>query len=215
MPNTQSNKSEPKKAKGPVANNKWLTDFADITVDEKELEALDSEENALNLGSEVSFKEIFEKSQTTSNIKEGEVVNGAVVSVSGDFVTVDIGYKMEGLVFLDEFRDQEGKISVKAGDHVVVYLEKMENEHGVMILSRNKAETIKAWDSIAEACERDEIISGVVTKKVKGGLEVDIGVKAFLGSDLLDCVFGILCFLKTTFHMDLPLTCGLQRPSKN
>ncbi len=186
MSNTQQTNSENKKAKGPVANNKWLTDFADITVDETELEALDSKENAPNAGSEVSFKEIFEKSQTNNNIKEGEVVNGAVVSVSGDFVTVDIGYKMEGLVFIDEFRDAEGKVNVKAGDHVVVYLEKMENENGVMILSRNKAETIKAWDSISEACERDEIISGVGTKKGKGGLEVDIGVKAFLPGSQID-----------------------------
>jgi small subunit ribosomal protein S1 len=75
---------------------------------------------------------------------------------------------------------------VKAGDHVVVYLERMENEQGVMILSRNKAEIIKAWDSIAEACERDEVISGTVTKKVKGGLEVDIGVKAFLPGSQID-----------------------------
>ncbi|HEY8280479.1 MAG TPA: 30S ribosomal protein S1 [Bdellovibrionota bacterium] len=185
MANTQMN-NEPKKAKGPIANNKWLTEFADVTVDEKELEQIDSRENAPDLKGEVSFKDIFEKTQTTSNVREGEVVNGAVVSVTGDFVTVDIGYKMEGLVYIDEFRDQEGKVNVKAGDHVVVYLEKMENEHGVMILSRNKAETIKAWDSIAEACERDEVISGVVTKKVKGGLEVDIGVKAFLPGSQID-----------------------------
>ena len=185
MANTQTN-NENKKAKGAMANNKWLTEFADVTVDETELEKLDSKDSGPAAGEELSFKEVFEKSQTSSNVKEGEVVNGAVVSVSGDFVTVDIGYKMEGLVFIDEFRDAEGKVNVKAGDHVVVYLEKMENEHGVMILSRNKAETIKAWDSIAEACERDEIISGVVTKKVKGGLEVDIGVKAFLPGSQID-----------------------------
>ncbi len=185
MANTQTN-NENKKAKGAVANNKWLTEFADVTVDEKELEQLDSQENAKDLGDELSFKDIFEKSQTASNVQEGEVVNGAVVSVTGDYVTVDIGYKMEGLVPLDEFRDAEGKVGVKAGDHVVVYLERMENEQGVMILSRNKAEIIKAWDSIAEACERDEVISGVVTKKVKGGLEVDIGVKAFLPGSQID-----------------------------
>lgn len=184
MANTQTN-NDNKKAKGAMANNKWLSEFADVTVDEKELEQLDSQDNK-SLGDEVSFKDIFEKSQTASNVQEGEVVNGAVVSVSGDYVTVDIGYKMEGLVPLDEFRDAEGKVSVKAGDHVVVYLERMENEQGVMILSRNKAEIIKAWDSIAEACERDEVISGTVTKKVKGGLEVDIGVKAFLPGSQID-----------------------------
>jgi small subunit ribosomal protein S1 len=182
MANTQTN-NQPKKAKGAVANNKWLTDFADVTVDETELAKLDSKDT---VGDEASFKEIFEKSQTTSNVREGEVVNGAVVSITGDFVTVDIGYKMEGMVPLDEFRNAEGEVTVKAGDHVVVYLERMENEYGIMILSRNKAEIIKAWDSIAEACERDEVISGTVTKKVKGGLEVDIGVKAFLPGSQID-----------------------------
>jgi small subunit ribosomal protein S1 len=164
--------------------NKWLSLFADDTVEESQLKSLDAK--VRTDGEEASFEEIFEKSQGTSNVQEGEVVNGAVVSITGDYVTVDIGYKMEGLVPLDEFRDAEGKVAVQPGDHVVVYLEKMENEHGVMILSRNKAEIIKAWDSIAEACERDEVISGVCTKKVKGGLEVDIGVKAFLPGSQID-----------------------------
>ncbi len=184
MQNTQTNES--KKNKGVVANNKWLSEFADVTVDEKDVANLESQDKPKNLSGEASFSEIFEKAQTTTSVKEGEVVNGAVISINGDFVTVDIGYKMEGLVPLDEFKDMDGKVNVNAGDHVVVYLEKMENEHGVMILSRNKAEIIKAWDSIAEACERDEIISGVCTKKVKGGLEVDIGVKAFLPGSQID-----------------------------
>jgi small subunit ribosomal protein S1 len=184
MQNTQMN--ETKKNKGAMANNKWLSEFADITVDEKDVKRLEDQEKPKNLSGEASFSEIFETAQTTTSVKEGEVVNGAVISINGDFVTVDIGYKMEGLVPLDEFRDMDGKVNVNPGDHVVVYLEKMENEHGVMILSRNKAEIIKAWDSIAEACERDEIISGVCTKKVKGGLEVDIGVKAFLPGSQID-----------------------------
>jgi small subunit ribosomal protein S1 len=175
MATTQTNKKDA---------NKWLSLFSDMTVEESELKTLDAKEKPA--GEEASFEEIFEKSQGTSNVQEGEVVNGAVVSLAGDYVTVDIGYKMEGLVPLDEFRDAEGKVNVQPGDHVVVYLEKMENEHGVMILSRNKAEIIKAWDSIAEACERDEVISGVCTKKVKGGLEVDIGVKAFLPGSQID-----------------------------
>lgn len=186
MTNTQTTNTKTKKASGPIATNKWLNDFADITVDETELKKLDDAEKPDNVGADASFQEIFENTQSTNAVKEGEVVNGAVISLNGDYVTVDIGYKMEGLVPLDEFRDMEGKVSVQPGDHVVVYLEKMENEHGVMILSRNKAEIIKAWDSIAEACERDEVISGVVTKKVKGGLEVDIGVKAFLPGSQID-----------------------------
>ncbi len=180
MTNTQTNES----AKGP--NNKWLSDFADVTVDEAQLQQLDKDDKKQDSDGELSFQEIFETSQGTNAVKEGEVVNGAVISINDDYVTVDIGYKMEGLVPIDEFKDMDGKMSVQPGDHVVVYLEKMENEYGSMILSRNKAEIIKAWDSIAEACERDEVISGVVTKKVKGGLEVDIGVKAFLPGSQID-----------------------------
>lgn len=165
-----------------MAKDKWLKEFESFTVDETELEKLDIDER----GGESSFKEMFESAAKTQAIQEGEVVNGEVVSVNDDFVTVDIGYKSEGLVHIAEFRDQEGKVSVKPGDHVVVYLEKMENENGAMILSKDKAEIIKAWDSIAEACERDEIISGTVVSKVKGGLAVDIGVKAFLPGSQID-----------------------------
>ena len=187
MTTTQTNNNKSKKAAAnAAANNKWLKDFESITVDETEVSTLDASENAVDLGGELSFKEMFEGSQGGAAMQEGEVVNGEVVSVNDDYVTVDIGYKSEGLVPLEEFRDAEGKLSVKAGDHVVVYLDKMENENGAMILSRNKAEIIKAWDSIAEACERDEIISGICTKKVKGGLEVDIGVKAFLPGSQID-----------------------------
>ncbi len=186
MPNTQTNNPKTKKTAGSIVGNKWLTEFADITVDENDLEKIDAADEPKGLSGELSFKEIFEGSQTTNAVQEGEVVNGAVIAVNDDYVTVDIGYKMEGLVPLSEFRNAEGKIAVNPGDHIVVYLEKMENENGVMILSRDKAEIIKAWDSIAEACERDEVISGTVIQKVKGGLAVDIGVKAFLPGSQID-----------------------------
>ena len=167
-----------------MGGNKWLEAFADITIEENDVAVFDAQEKPVEKGE--SFKDIFEKTQGASAVQEGEVVNGAVISVNDDFVTVDIGYKMEGLVPISEFKDMDGKVTVKAGDHIVVYLEKMENENGSMILSRNKAEIIKAWDSIADVCEKDEVISGVVTKKVKGGLEVDIGVKAFLPGSQID-----------------------------
>ena len=184
MPNTQTNNPKTKKA-GPIVGHDWLKDFAEITVDEAEVANIDAQDNPQDT-SEASFRDIFEKAHGGSAVKEGEVVNGAVIAISPDFVTVDIGYKMEGMVPLSEFKDLDGNVTVKAGDHVVVYLEKMENENGSMILSRDKAEAIKAWDSIAEICEKDEVISGVVTKKVKGGLEVDIGVKAFLPGSQID-----------------------------
>src|SRR3990167_8632715 len=116
MASTQTNNQ-------PKAKNKWLSEFADVTVEAADLEQLEEAAKPKNTNGEISCKEIFESSQGTGSVQEGEVVNGAVISVNSDFVTVDIGYKMEGLVPLDEFKDMDGKVSVKAGDHVVVYLE--------------------------------------------------------------------------------------------
>ena len=173
------------KTKNALAANKWLAEFESVTVDREELTKLDAPEETILKG-DASFQELFEKSPMGTGVQEGEVVNGMVVAVNDDFVTVDIGYKSEGRVALSEFRSAEGKISIKAGDPVVVYLEKMENDDGVMVLSKDKAEIIKAWDSIAEACERDEVITGTVVQKIKGGLVVDIGVKAFLPGSQID-----------------------------
>ena len=166
--------------------NKWLDEFE--TLDLEEADALDASEVAekgKSLEGE-NFEDLFQASVGETDLKEGSVVEGSVVSVSDDFVTVDVGYKSEGLVSSSEFRDHEGKMDLKVGQQVSVYLERMEDEDGHIVLSKNKAEAMKAWDSIAASCENNESVSGVVIGKVRGGLAVDIGVKAFLPGSQLD-----------------------------
>ncbi len=133
-----------------------------------------------------SFAQLYEQSIATGDVREGEVVDGLVVNVSEGFVTVDIGYKSEGMVPIEEFKKPDGTIDVKVGDPLQVYLERMEGENGFMVLSKDKAEIIKAWDEISQACENDQLVEGTVIAKVKGGLSVDIGVKAFLPGSQID-----------------------------
>ncbi len=133
-----------------------------------------------------SFAAMLEDSEKEKDIREGKVVDGTVVSVTPDFATVDIGYKCEGIVPLQEFKDAQGVAHVAVGDVVSVYLERMELENGFMLLSKDKAEIIKAWDEIAQAYKKDQLVEGTVIAKVKGGLSVDIGVKAFLPGSQID-----------------------------
>jgi small subunit ribosomal protein S1 len=160
-------------------NQSWMDEFSSYVSS--------SEESPANLDdNEENFAELFEASQRQQEIKEGEVVDGTVVSVGSEFVTVDIGYKCEGLVPIQEFKDAQGVAHVMVGDVVSVYLERMEMENGFMLLSKDKAEIIRAWDEISQACEKDQLVEGTVIAKVKGGLSVDIGVKAFLPGSQID-----------------------------
>jgi len=175
MVSKQTTESSSKKA---PKNQSWMDEFASyLGDDEVETKSKSSDE---------SFSELFEASQSQQEIKEGEVVDGTVVAVSGEYVTVDIGYKCEGLVPTQEFKDATGTAHVAVGDVVPVYLERMEMENGFMLLSKDKAEIIRAWDEISAACEKDQLVEGTVIAKVKGGLSVDIGVKAFLPGSQLD-----------------------------
>src|SRR5512139_3527918 len=119
-------------------------------------------------------------------LKEGEIVKGTVVQVTKDFAIVDIGYKSEGQVPISEFTSPRGEITVKAGDAVEVLLESRENDTGMVVLSKEKADKMRIWDEISAACERDEIVKGTIVGRVKGGLSVDIGVKAFLPGSQVD-----------------------------
>lgn len=131
------------------------------------------------------FSKLLEET-TTSSFVEGEVYQGQVISVTDDFVMVDIGYKQEGLVFAKEFRNYDGTLKVKTGDTIEVYLDKLESHLGNLVLSKDKAEILHAWDKISEACEKGDPVKGTVIAKVKGGLSVDIGVKAFLPGSQID-----------------------------
>ncbi|HMQ11728.1 MAG TPA: 30S ribosomal protein S1 [Oligoflexia bacterium] len=134
-----------------------------------------------------SFEELFLASVSDDKeIKAGEIISGEVIKIGRDVVLVDIDYKSEGRVDISEFVDIEGNLTVKVGDKVDVFLETAEDEDGLVIVSKEKADKLKIWDEIAEACERGDIIEGRVLDRVKGGLSVDIGVKAFLPGSQID-----------------------------
>ena len=137
---------------------------------------------------EDDFAAMFAESISKDEAKEGEILHGTVIAVGKDFAIVDIGYKSEGQVALEEFRGADGTITVKPGDVVDVLLESRENDAGMVVLSKEKADRFKVWDEISAACERDELIEGVITARVKGGLSVTIrgGVKAFLPGSQVD-----------------------------
>ncbi len=120
------------------------------------------------------------------NFAEGEVVKGVVLKVSDTEVVVDVGYKSEGIIPADEFKDETGKVSVKAGDLVDVLLEKTEDKEGYVVLSKEKAEKMKVWDDVERAYLERRVVIGRVIERVKGGLAVDIGVRAFLPGSQVD-----------------------------
>ena len=136
-----------------------------------------------------SFAALFEQSIQSGDFgKEGEIVQGTVVAVQRDAVIIDIGGKSEGMISASEFAGPGGEITVKAGDRVDVFIESRENDDGLVTLSKEKADKMKVWDEISAACERDELIEGTISQRVKGGLSVTIkgGVKAFLPGSQVD-----------------------------
>ena len=154
---------------------KWLGDYDVVYGDDVD----NTEEKSSEFGSLL-------KDTVSKNFKEGEVFKGKVVRITDDFVTVDIGYKQEGLVFAREFKNYDGTLKVALNDEIDVYLERLESSMGNLVLSKDKAEILQAWDKISEACEQGNPVEGTVIAKVKGGLSVDIGVKAFLPGSQID-----------------------------
>jgi len=135
----------------------------------------------------LTFAEMFEESlQKQDAVKEGEIVKGRVIEVGKDFVLVDIGYKSEASVSTSEFSLADNKPAVAVGDVIDVYVESREDDSGLVIVSKEKADKLRVWDDISAAAERDELVDGVVVARVKGGLSVDIGVKAFLPGSQVD-----------------------------
>ena len=144
------------------------------------------------IGGEEDFAAMLEESfkgkgtAKGGELKENEIVRGTVVQVTKDYAVVDIGYKSEGQVPIQEFGLVDGKPNVKVGDTVEVLLESRENDTGMVVLSKEKADKMRIWDEISTACERDELVEGTIVGRVKGGLSVDIGVKAFLPGSQVD-----------------------------
>ena len=120
------------------------------------------------------------------NIAEGEVVKGTVLKVTDSEVIVDVGYKSEGIIGVQEFLDEAGQVTVQPGDIVDVLLERTEDRDGYVVLSREKAEKMKIWDDVEKAYADRKVVIGRVIERIKGGLAVDIGVRAFLPGSQVD-----------------------------
>ncbi|MGE3540815.1 MAG: 30S ribosomal protein S1 [Candidatus Tectimicrobiota bacterium] len=122
--------------------------------------------------------------ESLKHIQEGEIVRGRVVHIGRDSVLVDVGYKSEGVIDLDEFPDQGRHLQV--GEEVDVLLEEKEDSEGQVILSKEKANRIKIWDDISKKYDNNDVVEGSVIARIKGGLTVDIGLKAFLPGSQID-----------------------------
>ena len=135
-----------------------------------------------------SFAELFEQSQTNlAKLKPGAIVTGTVVEVRSDVVVINAGLKSEGIVPIEQFRNDAGEIDVGVGDEVKVALDSIENGFGETVLSREKAKRAMVWDELEQALEKNETITGRISGKVKGGFTVDIkDVRAFLPGSLVD-----------------------------
>ncbi len=134
-----------------------------------------------------SFAELFEQSERISKLKPGAIVTGTVVEIRSDVVIVNAGLKSEGVVPIDQFRNEAGELEVSVGDQVKVALDALEDGFGETRLSREKAKRAMVWDELEEAQSKDQTIVGRISGKVKGGFTVDIkDIRAFLPGSLVD-----------------------------
>jgi small subunit ribosomal protein S1 len=158
-----------------MAKSKTTTTFED-DFDEKE-QLSPEDQAALD-----EMEEYF--SESLHQFKEGQVIQGTIIELAKGLATIDIGFKSEGTVHLQEFPNNGQDLSV--GDVVEVFLERVEDNDGNVVLSKEKANKIKLWDSLVIKHEAEEIIEGTIIAKAKGGLTVDIGLKAFLPGSQID-----------------------------
>ena len=133
-----------------------------------------------------SFAELFEASQAL-DVERGAVISGTVVAIDSDWITVDTGLKSEGIVARSEFLNEQGELEVAVGDQVQVVVDAVDNGMGQTLLSREKAKRVETWNVLEKLYENNEIVTGLISGKVKGGFTVDIGsVRAFLPGSLVD-----------------------------
>jgi small subunit ribosomal protein S1 len=128
--------------------------------------------------------ELYDESMR--NLTEGEIVTGRIIGVTANAVIVDVGYKSEGLIPIEEFTDRGGELCVKVGEDVDVLLEKTEDLEGHVLLSYSKALRMRRWTEVERAYKDGRIIKGRITDRIKGGLTVDVGLRAFLPGSLVD-----------------------------
>lgn len=124
--------------------------------------------------------------ESFKRFEEGELVTGRIIAIDKDYVLVDIGYKSEGQIRIQEFKDDHGNINASIGDDVEVMVEYWDEEEERVVLSKEKAAKVKIWEDIKNSYDNEETIEGVILARVKGGFSVDIGVQAFLPGSQAD-----------------------------
>jgi small subunit ribosomal protein S1 len=134
----------------------------------------------------MDYERLLDQYGGMGSLVEGDVVKGKVLKVTSSEVVVDVGYKSEGVIPIQEFIGSGGAIQIKPGDEVEVLLEFTEDREGHIVLSKEKAERLRVWDDIEKAFQEQSTVTGVVIDRIKGGLSVDIGVKAFLPGSQID-----------------------------
>jgi small subunit ribosomal protein S1 len=134
-----------------------------------------------------SFSELFEQTLANQRIRPGMILTGRVISVGDDMVVVSVGLKSEAVIPIEQFRNERGEIEVAAGDEVEVALDAVEDGTGETRLSREKAKRARTWTRLEKAFNESEIVTGVITGRVKGGFTVELeNVRAFLPGSLVD-----------------------------
>jgi small subunit ribosomal protein S1 len=147
---------------------------AEGTVTAVGIAELDSDEDSEGMMEQ--WLQLYEDS--LKDLEEGEIVRGRVLKIDDKEVTVDVGFKSEGVIPVEEFPDLEG---VKVGDEIEVFLEKTENQDGLVVLSKQRADFVKVWDRVKTAADQGQLVEGKLVRKIKGGVVVDLyGVEAFL-----------------------------------
>jgi len=134
-----------------------------------------------------SFSSLLDDSLNALDMQPGSIVSGVVLDVDKDYVTIHVGLKSEGIISLDEFKDNKGEVSIEVGDEVEVALEAVEDGYGETRISREKARKLSTWKMLEEALETGEFVTGKINNRVKGGFAVEVDVvKAFLPGSLVD-----------------------------
>ena len=140
----------------------------------------------LNENKSTEFDSLLAESINNNKLKEGTIIKGTIAEIEDDSIIVDIGAKVEGRISKREFAFQKDQKELSIGDTIDVYLDKIENHNGECILSRSKAKSKEIWGEIEKSFESGELVEGVITGKVKGGLSCEIGVTAFLPGSQID-----------------------------
>ena len=144
------------------------------------------ENNSVTSGDMKEFETLLSESMDNSKLKEGSIIKGIISEIEDEAVIVDIGAKVEGRIPKREFAFQKDNKELNVGDKIDVYLDKIENHNGDCILSRSKAKSKEIWGELEKSFESGELVEGIITGKIKGGLSVDIGISAFLPGSQVD-----------------------------